>query len=138
MAHLCRHIKPDGSKCGSPRLKDNQCCYFHFRLNGRLQAISISKPPAGSAGAVGGEDLRATAELDLPPLEDHHAVQIAIAMVVSAIALNKIDPVRARVLLYGFQLACANLRCSIVTISNPSSVSALVETQRDGDLALPD
>ncbi len=31
----CRHIKEDGSYCGSPALRDRKHCYYHLMQRGR-------------------------------------------------------------------------------------------------------
>jgi hypothetical protein len=48
--------------------------------------------------------------LPLPPLEEADAIQLALSDVILALAANRIDPRRARILIYGLQVASQNHR----------------------------
>ena len=48
--------------------------------------------------------------LDLPPLEDNVSIQLALIDVLQALAANQLDPKRAGLLLYGLQVASANVQ----------------------------
>jgi hypothetical protein len=74
----CRHIKTSGGKCGSPALRGQPFCYFHSRLRERT-----ARQP------------RAFEALELPPLEDRGAIQLAISEIVTAVAHYKMDHKRA-------------------------------------------
>ena len=89
MYKLCRHVMPSGAQCNSPALRQKPCCYFHSRLRHATE-------PTNKV-----EDL----EFHLPWLEDHHAIQIALTQVLSAICASQIDPRRAGLLLRGLQTA---------------------------------
>lgn len=89
MYNLCRHIMPSGKRCDSPALRNRPCCYFHTNL--RRSAATKGKYDDWS--------------IKIPPLEDSRAVQIALTEVLSALAASRIDPHRARLLLYGLQIA---------------------------------
>ena len=92
----CRHIKANGDKCESPALRGGYFCYFHSRLK-RLG--TTKQQPAGQ-----------DEPLELLPLEDSCAIQLALSKVVCAIASGKLDPRRAGMLLYGLQIASQNAR----------------------------
>jgi hypothetical protein len=100
MYHECRHIFTGGRKCQSPALTDQSFCYFHSNTRKRPTPKNTPykhTPPKETA-------------LDLPPLEDADAIQLALSDVVLALAANTIDPRRARILIYGLQAASQNLR----------------------------
>jgi hypothetical protein len=82
----CQYIKVDGRRCGSPALKTKRWCYFHYEVN------------------------RPTYSLDIPPLEDGDAVQLALTDLARAVADSRIDLKPAAVLAYILQTASANLK----------------------------
>ena len=87
-AHIprCQYIKVDGRRCGSPALKTKRWCYFHYEVN------------------------RPTYSLDIPPLEDGDAVQLALTDLARAVADSRIEPKPAALLAYILQTASANLK----------------------------
>jgi hypothetical protein len=85
-------------KCQSPALKDENFCYFH-QTNRRPTPKDQPYEPY-----IAPQD---TAH-NLPPLEDADAIQLALSDVVLALAANRIDPRRARILIYGLQVASQN------------------------------
>jgi hypothetical protein len=128
----CRHVLPSGSACNSPALSTNHFCYFHARLNqrqaarhsyraanGRFAALSSPQDSVQNTetvdygpypvGASAVSTLRET-PLDLPPVEDTESIQLALIDVLQAIAANQIDSKRAGLLLYGLQVASANVK----------------------------
>jgi hypothetical protein len=94
----CKHIKENGTYCRSAAVRGRNYCYFHLRSRARrlamAQAQSQGKPY----------------QLQLPPLEDLHAVQSAVMQVVEALASGYLDAPRGRAILYGLQQAAANLK----------------------------
>ena len=45
--YQCHHIFPDDTRCGSPRMRDEQFCYFHHDSRaGSLPAPSSASPAA--------------------------------------------------------------------------------------------
>jgi len=101
MYNECRHIFTSGRKCQSPALKEQPFCYFHS--NTRKRPTPANQPHEPYV------EPRDTA-LNLPPLEDADAIHLAISDVVLALAANRIDPRRARILIYGLQVASQNHR----------------------------
>ena len=141
---LCRHIKTNGKVCNSPALTNHAFCYFHRKLRTRhrqLATARTSSPPAEIVHEVVYDrdgypvpqplptvaPSPAAAELDLPLLEDRESVQVAISLVVSAIARNRIDPRRAAAILYGLQLASNN---TSHTVTEPVAHSLASEVAR--------
>src|SRR5579862_6663478 len=63
MHQICRHIRTSGGRCRSVAIANQNFCYYH---------LSQRRPAA------------AHLSVDLPPLEDRGAIQIAISRVLSA------------------------------------------------------
>ena len=82
----CQYMKTDGRQCGSPSLKTKRYCYFHYEVN------------------------RAVAHLDIPPLEDGNAIQLALTDLARAIVEDRIALKPAALLAYILQTASANLK----------------------------
>ncbi len=93
----CDHLKADGVYCSSPALRDQRYCYFHLDAHARrVQAAHAQlhgKP----------------CTLQIPILDNMHAVQAAIQHVVDALAAGRIQNRRAALLLYSFQQAATGL-----------------------------
>jgi hypothetical protein len=113
MTTICRHIKTNGERCGSPALRTNPFCYFHRNL-----ADCHPRPPAPDLTPTIIHPMDPLRELQLaaidasnlalPPLEDRESIQLAVSMIVGALARNQLDSARAGTLLYGLQVASAN------------------------------
>jgi len=93
----CQHVRENGTFCASGAVKGRDYCYFHLRVRARrlamAQAQSEEKPW----------------RLALPPLEDMHAVQVALMQVTDALAADAIDARRAGLMLYALQQAASNI-----------------------------
>jgi hypothetical protein len=94
----CQHVRENGLFCKSPSVKGRGYCYYHLRL--RARRLAMAKAQAE----------KKPWRLDLPPLEDMHAVQSAIANVLEALAAEAIDSKRGGLILYGLQQAANNVR----------------------------
>ena len=116
MTPECRHIKTSGGKCGSPALRQ-PFCYFHSRL--RERTARLPRPFEG---------------LELPPLEDRGAIQLAISEIVTAVANYKMDHKRAGVLLYALQIASHNAKNSEEIVSS-YAVSEVTRTEHGEEMA---
>ena len=94
----CQHVRENGTFCASGAVKGRAYCYFHLRVRARrlamAQAQSEEKPWHPK----------------LPPLEDMHAVQVALMQVADGLAEDAVDPRRAGLLLYALQQAASNIR----------------------------
>lgn len=93
----CNHLKEDGVYCASPALHNQNFCYFHLNIRARRLQMARTR--------MRGESCR----LQLPVLEDMHAVQIALTQVLDALADDRIDPKRAGLMLYALQQSATNL-----------------------------
>jgi hypothetical protein len=130
----CRHVRSSGGTCHSPALAKSHFCYYHARLNQRQSARHANRAPDGRFAALPApEDIQtidcgpypvgapatschpersegSNRSLDLPPIEDTESIQLALIEVLQAIAANQLDTKRGGLLLYGLQVASANVR----------------------------
>ena len=148
----CRHVHSSGEACNSPALSNRHFCFFHERLHHRQSARHVHRGangrfaalPAPEAhietidcgpypvGAPSANDHRNGIALDLPAIEDTESIQLALTDVLQAIAANQIDPKRAGLLLYGLQVASANVKHLRLPIS---SIRTLTHTDDGTPLA---
>ena len=92
----CHYIFPDNARCGSPRMRNEQFCYFHH--DSRRPVVRPEQRIAR----------RSTFSLFTPT--SHNSIQESLGELLIRIAANDIDPRRAGLLLYCLQIASANLR----------------------------
>jgi len=92
----CHHIFPDNARCGSPRMRNEQFCYYHH--DSRRPVVRPHERLAR----------RSTFSLFTPA--DFDAIQESLGELLIRIAANDIDPRRAGLLLYCLQISSANLR----------------------------
>ncbi len=85
-APRCRHIKANGEPCRAAANRGQDLCYFH-------QNSQAPEKPAR-----------------LPVLEDANAIQVALMIVMDGLYRYYIPHKTAALLLYGLQIAAANLR----------------------------
>jgi hypothetical protein len=147
---ICRHIKTNGRQCKSPSLGLSAFCYFHSRLHRRHRSLVENSSPLVETGSNPNPSAFSTAqtlpdyatqnpiELDLPPVEDAESIQVAISLLIAALARNRITAKRAAVLLYGLQLASTNAKSITIEPSASSITRALTRTKSGLDLAARD
>ena len=124
---LCRHIKTNGIQCQAPSLTDANHCYFHTRLYQRHNGFRQTQAAPEHPGQ----------HIHLAPLEDRESVQVALSVVINALATGQLEPKRATALLYGLQLASFNA-ASLQLRPLPREIVRDVESSPDGlDLAEP-
>jgi hypothetical protein len=92
-APRCAHIKVDGLRCGSPRMKTGALCYTH-------QRIAESRLPAQPQ----------TPRLPSMMMEDANSIQVALMEVTRAMLAGQITEKAAGKLLYSLQIAASNLK----------------------------
>jgi hypothetical protein len=126
---LCRHIKTNGTRCKAPSLTEGLWCYFHHRLH---QRHTTFRPTAATCGyLIPGQ------HIELSALEDRESVQVALSVVINALATGQLDIKRATALLYGLQLA-SNNAATLQTRPFAPEVVRSVESSPEGlDLAEP-
>jgi len=121
--HLqCRHIFPDGHRCGSKCLRHEPFCYYHH---------TTRRPRTGPPLANFQPDTLATFDLPLP--DDRSSIQAAIGLILQRLAGGGLDTKRAGLLLYGLQIASMNLpKPSLTPIE---SVDEVIEDETHGPIA---
>jgi hypothetical protein len=129
MYNECRHIFTSGKKCQSPALRDQNFCDFHQtnrRPTPKDQPYEPYIPPQETALALGA-------------LEDADAIQLALSDIVLALAANRIDSRRARILIYGLQVASQNNRHRVAMAAKDTVPAIVRETHEheDGTLIAP-
>ena len=92
MYRLCRHIKPDGTRCEAPALREMPYCFFHDHFHREI-GKSLKKPKAKKRSIA------------LPRLQDRGSVLEAISDVVGALGAGHLDSSTAGRLIYGLQVA---------------------------------
>ena len=87
----CEFVKTNGARCGSPALRNYFYCYFHRN----------SLEPSAALGQT---------SFKFPVLEDVETIQVAITKVLRGLAYGTVDPLRAKFMLYGLQIASQNVK----------------------------
>lgn len=147
----CRHILTNGTRCQSVALRGQERCRWHREVLDRHNSINppsdgttnIIHPLNFDPGKFQREPLlaeyysntRGPLNLHFPALEDRQSIQLALSMLVMALGLNRIEPKRVGMMLYGLQVASANARSLPV-----ASGHVVTETVRNdsGDELAPD
>jgi len=129
--HLCRHIFADGRRCGSPALKTQNFCYYHYAH----RSHSVHGYGHWRNKYRDGDHFPSEDRLELfDGLDNPTSIQLAIAKVACRIAANTLNPRQARSLLYALQLAANNVR-NIKTTENSTVAPDIVEDFTWGHLA---
>jgi hypothetical protein len=95
----CQHIKTGGTQCGSPALRGQEFCHYHRQS--RLKNVECYEDwlTPGHSGNI-----------TLPVFEDAHSVQFVVRQVTEMVLQQKLDLRSAGIVLYGLQIASANLK----------------------------
>ncbi len=93
----CRHIHATGNQCGSPALRNEIFCYYHH----------TTRRPKPGAGKL--RYLDATEPFHLPVIEDRASALAAASSLLSRIASNDLDILRAGRMIYTLQVLTAFL-----------------------------
>ncbi len=88
----CQHIRPQGTMCGSPAMRKKDYCYFHHQQRERRRRMNVNP------------------SVSIPLLENGAAVQVALMNVIDRLNTKTIDHRSASLMLYGLQVASANLK----------------------------
>ena len=126
---ICRHIKTNGLQCKSPALTEGLYCFFHTRFYERHSCFRHT--PATRGYLIPGRDIELTA------LEDRESVQIALSVVINALATGQIETKRATALLYGLQLASMNSANLQLKPYAPDVIRTIDSSPEGLDLAEP-
>ena len=116
----CQHIKTNGTQCGSPALRDGKFCYHHQEC--RPERVTVK-------GADG-----KSSEILVPVFEDAHSIQAMVRQVVMLMLEDKIDGKKAGRVLYGLQIAAANLKH--MEAEKPRPVQVVVDAAKVAETPL--
>src|ERR1700687_1805258 len=106
----CRHVKTNGTQCGSPALKGKELCFYHEQ--NRPQAVELY---------LDGERY-SDGRIVLPVFEDAHSIQTVIRQVVQLMLTRRIERKDAGLLLYALQIASGNLKTMQAEKARPTQV----------------
>jgi hypothetical protein len=117
-AARCRHIKVNGTQCGSPALRSKNFCFYHHK-DRPLPVECYS-------------DIEyATGEINLPFFEDAHSIQAVIRQVVQMVLQKRLERKTASLLLYALQIASSNLKRMELEKPQPEQVVTDLEPVLD-------
>ena len=123
-AARCRHIKVNGTQCGSPALRNKIFCFYHHK-DRPLPVECYS-------------DIEyATGEINLPFFEDAHSIQAVIREVVQMVLQKRIERKTASLLLYALQIASSNLKRMELEKPQPEQVVIDPDTVSQTPMADP-
>ncbi len=117
-APRCRHIKVNGTQCGSPALRNKNFCFYHQQ--DRPMTVECY-----------GDGPYATGEIALPLFEDAHSVQSVIRQVVRMVLQKRLERKTAGLLLYALQIASSNLKRIELEKPQPEEVVTNLETEQE-------
>jgi len=123
-AARCRHIKVNGTQCGSPALRNKIFCFYHHK-DRPLPVECYS-------------DIEyATGEINLPFFEDAHSIQAVIRQVVQMVLQKRLERKTASLLLYALQIASSNLKRMELEKPQPEQVVTDPDTVSQTPMADP-
>jgi hypothetical protein len=96
IVRTCKHFMESRVFCQAPAAGNSAYCWAHKLLRVRLTRMARAH--------------RQSEVLKLPPAVDLQAVQTSLERIRIALALDRIDPVKARLLRWAMRQAAANLR----------------------------
>jgi hypothetical protein len=121
-APRCRHIKVNGTQCGSPALRSRNFCFYHQQ--NRPVTVDCYYNP----------EEYATGEIVLPVFEDAHSIQAVIRQVVQMVLQKRLERKTASLLLYALQIASSNLKRLDLEKPQPEEVVTDLETNPENPL----
>jgi hypothetical protein len=121
-APRCRHIKVNGTQCGSPALRNKNFCFYHQQ--DRPVTVECYSEGPYAAG-----------EIALPLFEDAHSVQTVIRQVVQMVLQKRLERKTASLLLYALQIASSNLKRMELEKPQPEQVVIDLEKESETPMA---
>ena len=101
---ICFHIKPDGTRCGTPAIRNHSYCYHHTTLRKLVPKTNIF---GLIQKGMTGEPYES---FELPYLDTGEAIQIGFMQLIHGMSTGLIDGRRGRIMLSALYGAAANLR----------------------------
>lgn len=120
----CRHVKTNGTQCGSPALKAGELCYYHE--HNRPQPVELY---------IDGERY-CDSQIVLPVFEDAHSIQTVIRQVVQLMLTRRIERKDAGLLLYALQIASGNLKTMQAEKAKPTQIVVELEKAAETPLGM--
>src|SRR6266853_3238695 len=117
-APRCRHVKVNGTQCGSPAVRGKSFCFYHQQHRPIL--AECYSDGEYSTGAI-----------LLPVFEDAHSVQSVIRQVMQMLLQKRIERKTASLLLYALQIASSNLKRMELEKPQPEQVVTDLEPVLD-------
>lgn len=104
----CDYVKTGGGQCGSPAIREQRFCYYHYRLMNHMPGTDlflteVDNPVPGEIPIV---------PYRFPFLDDAAAIQIGFMQVVHGVAQRRLTPLQARLVLSALHGAASNLRAT--------------------------
>jgi hypothetical protein len=121
-AARCRHIKVNGTQCGSPALRGKNFCFYH-QTNRAANVEWYCK------------ESRIISEISLPVFEDAHSVQGVVRQVVGMLLQNRLEKKTAGLMLYALQIASSNLKR--MALEKPQPEQVVTEVEKDEKTEFP-
>ncbi len=101
---ICLFLRPDGTRCGSPAMRNHQYCYHHTTIRKLVPKTDLfGLHYNGTTGEPYGH-------LELPFLDSGEAIQIGFMQPINGVSTGVIAGQRARVMMAALYGAAANLR----------------------------
>ena len=118
----CRHIRTNGTQCGSPALKAKELCFYHQQNQPQPVELYLD----GERYCDG--------QIIIPVFEDAHSIQTVIRQVVQLMLSRRIARKDAGILLYALQIASGNLKTMRAEKAKPTQM--VVEPEKAPDTPL--
>jgi hypothetical protein len=121
-APRCRHIKVNGTQCGSPALRQNNFCFYHQQVRPTtVECYYDQSYPLG--------------EITLPLFEDAHSIQTVIRQVVQMVLQKRLERKTASLLLYALQIASSNLKR--MELEKPQPEQVVIDVELESKTEIP-
>jgi len=121
-ASRCRHIKVNGTQCGSPALRDKNFCFYHHQDRPlKVPCYYEQEYPLG--------------EITLPLFEDAHSIQSVLREVVQMVMQKRLERKTASLLLYALQIASSNLKRMELEMPQPEQVVTNLDAESKTPMA---
>jgi hypothetical protein len=121
-APRCRHIKVNGTQCGSPALRHKNFCFYHQQARPTtVECYYDQSYPLG--------------EITLPLFEDAHSIQTVIRQVVQMVLQKRLERKTASLLLYALQIASSNLKR--MELEKPQPEQVVIDIELESKTEIP-
>ncbi len=116
---ICEHFKTDGTRCGSPAVRDQKYCYYHFAVHQLVPKANLMVKMWSPAA-----EIDPLFQYQMPYLEDSAALQIAFMQYIYGVSQDRLQPAQARLVLGALKGAAANLRSREKLVARALEASA--------------